>query len=119
MRFAPITMPLDKKRVELVQSFTVKTPWGIVSVYPGFVYDGASMPRLAQLALGMTRFGARVRGAAIVHDYLYRYQEMTRKESDKVYAWILTQNGVTRAKAWASYRALRMFGGLAWRKNKT
>ncbi len=117
MKFSPITRPLGKLAIELIRTFTHDTPWGVVSVPAGFIYNGASIPRLGQFVLGVSRYGAQVRGAAIVHDFHYRYHSRTRKQADQIFRWMLRANGIGSVKAALMYRTLRLFGGIAWRKN--
>ena len=117
MKFAPITKPLSKKQVELIETFGAETPWGFIVIPEGFIYNGASIPRIGQFVLGITRFGAQVRGAAIPHDYHYTYHKFPRKQADQIFHWMLRQNGIGRIKAGLMYRTLRLFGGAAW-KNK-
>ena len=119
MKFSPITKPLSKFTIQLVETFADQTPWGPFFVPIGFIYNGASIPRLGQFVLGVSRYGAQVRGPAVVHDYHYRYQTRSRRQSDKIFYWMLRANGVNVFKAALMYRTLRLFGRMAWNKNKS
>ena len=118
MKFSPITRPLGKLAIELVENFTHDTPWGFISIPAGFIYNGASIPRLGQFVLGVSRYGAQVRGAAVTHDYHYKHHVVSRKRADIIFHWMLRANGVNAFKAALMYRTLRLFGRKAWNNSK-
>ncbi|GAI33030.1 unnamed protein product, partial [marine sediment metagenome] len=55
--------------------------------------------------------------AAVVHDYLYQTQTRTRKFADDVFYEAMLVSGTKPWKAMAMYRAVRLFGWLAWKGN--
>lgn len=55
--------------------------------------------------------------AAVVHDYLYWFQQRSRLESDEVLRLVMDEFPVTTADKWAIYAGVRVGGGLAWKKN--
>ncbi len=79
----------------------------------GFETDFASVPKLFwSIIPPWGRYGK----AAVVHDYLYRTQTRTRKESDDIF---LEAMGVLNVVVWKRtimYLAVRWFGWFAWRK---
>ncbi len=96
-------------------------------VYEPFIYDSIWAGLLTVPALQTTDFNsiprflwsilppARYAEAGVVHDWAYRTGSLTRKLADDVFLEILT---ILRAPAWkryAMYRAVRMFGGGAYR----
>ena len=89
----------------------------------GFVYDGASIPRLIWSPLGVTPDGLH-RAATLVHDYLYinrRHFSYTRKEVDKLFLRQMLILGMNRRKAKLMYRGVRLFGwvmGGGWPKGE-
>ena len=106
-----------------------------IVVPKGFIYDGASIPRLVWTLTGMRPDGL-LRAAALVHDFLYehkgkmpkgtyqmrsdkRYTDLndqwSRKNADKMFARILKESGVSRFKRRMACRAVRLGGWLAWR----
>lgn len=88
-----------------------------IVVPKGFVTDYASIPRLFQLFL--SKLG-RHREAAVVHDYLYsadtEYKNITRKEADVIFSDAMQDKQVPGWKRATMYRAVRLFGGGAFRK---
>ncbi len=96
--------------------FYITLPDGrLVYVHPGFAFDKASVPRILHGYLN--RDDSHVIVAALVHDYLYEYQQIenkwiTRKEADQHFHGIIKQSGMRTTKAWLAYMAVR-FGG--WR----
>ena len=84
-----------------------------VTLQPGFAFDGASVPRILWPVSGSPYDPPRVAAAAI-HDWLYRAQICSRAEADEAYLLILMQSGISPARAFAEYAALRLFGRPAW-----
>lgn len=81
----------------------------------GFMTDFASIPRpFWPILPPWGKYG----NAAVIHDWLYWTQIRTRAESD----FILNEAmGVLEAPGWQRfviYRAVRLFGFLAWHRNK-
>ena len=85
-------------------------------VIPGnFDTDFASIPRWFWTFYSpMGRYSP----AALVHDWLYRYQTRTRKESDLIFLEAMKVLGVPYMRRKVIYRTVRMFGWAAWKANK-
>lgn len=137
----PITDKLY--RLERNFSYTWKMPWrkkGSVLVQriiipKGFLYDGASVPRLVWTISGIRPDGL-IRAAALVHDYLYRHKGIlpegkylylnsnktwhnlytlwNRKLSDKLFIRIMREAGMKKYKRRIAYIAVRIFGKRSW-----
>lgn len=87
----------------------------VVFVHPGFAFDKASVPRVLHSYLN--RDDNHIIVAALVHDYLYEYQQIENKwidraEADSHFYGIVKQSGMRFTKAWLAYMAVRMGG---WR----
>ena len=80
----------------------------------GFKFDGASIPRAFWTLLGVTPFHAKIIIPALIHDYIYDKKCLQREIADKVFKYLLEQNGF-KARAWIMYQAVRLFGGLHWK----
>lgn len=81
-----------------------------VTVPAGFITDLASIPQLFRNILDVNGPSRR---AAVLHDWLYCVQSMSRKEADQVFLTALKSEGV----GWLShvyYRAVRIGGRQAW-----
>jgi len=89
----------------------------------GFTFDLASIPRplwriIAPFELSIV--------APLCHDWLYRFggtpafvhpdRTWTREEADHLFHADMIAEGVSRIRARTAYRAVRMFGGRAWRQ---
>jgi hypothetical protein len=85
-----------------------------VTVPEGFVTDLASVPRMAQGMPGFEPTGLS-RRPAVLHDWLYSSGELRRMEADAVFYRALRREGAHEATARIYYRAVRVFGGSAWR----
>lgn len=108
----------------------------------GFVYDGASIPRVFWF-FGL-RIDGLIRSAALCHDWLYslsgdfqsrgnrgshfyyiQYQDdqgawveqsrpWTREQADLLFARVMREAGYAKWKRRAAFIAVRLFGWLAW-----
>lgn len=86
-----------------------------IDVPVGFKTDFASVPRL--LWSIMPRWG-RYGNAAVIHDFLYWQQERTRAEADMIFLEAMFVLKVTRFKRFLIYYAVRLFGWIAWGRNR-
>lgn len=85
----------------------------IFAVPAGFICDLASVPKwLASLAPDWRQSGR----AGVLHDWLYRTGKLARDAADAMFRVALRADGVGRFRAWAMYRAVRMFAGGPWRR---
>lgn len=80
----------------------------------GFDFDFASVPLLFQGLF--PRVGTLSDVPALIHDWLYATQIVDRKTADKLFYDAMRNLGVPKLKAWTMYRAVRLGGGLSWRK---
>lgn len=85
-----------------------------VNVPRGFVTDLASIPRILWPVLPPTE---RYTHAAIVHDFLYWEQTVSREVADKIFRISMIELGVSRWKLNIIYLSVKFLGGPAWRKN--
>jgi hypothetical protein len=81
------------------------------------VFDGASIPRFLWGKVGDPFIGD-YRRAAVIHDAAYQRQGSTRAEADTAFYEAMRADGVSRFTAWLIYRAVRLFGGAAWKHNR-
>ncbi|HEY96556.1 MAG TPA: DUF1353 domain-containing protein [Dehalococcoidia bacterium] len=85
-----------------------------IDVPIGFMTDFASVPRFLWMII--PRWG-KYGNAAIIHDYLYWEQKRSRKEADDVFLEAMGVLGVSPSTKWVMHKAVRVFGGFAWRGN--
>ena len=104
----------DGQRAQLVTAYSV-TARGRVWVVPaGFVTDWASVPRfLWPMIPPMGRWSV----PALVHDYLYRTHIVPRAEADAVFLELMRRHGTNCFTRNIIFRAVRLFGGVAWRRH--
>lgn len=86
-----------------------------VDVPSGFVTDFASIPKAFYSVL---RPDGEYAYAAIIHDYLYWIQDRSREECDKIFKECMLEFKVAETTAQVIFRAVRTFGGAAWKANK-
>ncbi len=106
-----------------------------IVVPEGFMYDGASVPRIAWSLSGITPDGL-MRAPALVHDWIYAHKGKlpdesyqfkigkakwkpvlavwAREAADKLFARMMRESGVSKPKRRMVYRAVRWFGGFSW-----
>lgn len=111
--------PSDDERTALVHtSFSYYSDLlGRKIVIPkNFLTDGASVPRLFwSIIPPWGRYGR----AAVVHDYLYRWQKTSRRQADDT---LLEAMWVSDCKAWeylTIWFAVRLFGWRSWSLDKS
>jgi hypothetical protein len=86
-----------------------------IMVPKGFVTDGASVPRAFwNIIPPFGKYGQ----AAILHDYLYRWQAFTREQSDDVLLEGMLASGCSQFQYLTIYMAVHTFGGAAWEEDK-
>ena len=86
--------------------------WEPIRVKKDFVTDYSSIPTLLSWVVRWSRVDI----AGVVHDCLYRYGQMPRKDADKVW-WLVALSGKNRAnrmQAGLCWLALRGFGVPTW-----
>lgn len=84
-----------------------------LTVPAGFETDLASVPRA--LWSVFPPYGDHLK-AAVVHDYLYRYNTISRARCDAIFLAVMARYGVPAWKRWCMYGAVRLFGGPAYRR---
>ncbi len=109
----PTSTPLGDGRWRLEYSviYSGRTDeWIIPS---GFVHDWASIPRwLWPIAGPVSNYGA----SAVMHDWMYRTQPVSRKDADGLFRRTLKEAGVGWFRRRSMYLAVRVFGGGAWKR---
>ncbi len=74
----------------------------------GFTTDLASIPRPFRNILNIN---GRSRRAAVLHDWLYAGQQcVTRADADQLFLDAMKSDGVSWAKRWSMYAAVRVAG---------
>ena len=98
-----------------------------ITVPEDFTFDLASIPRAFWWATAPFELSIV---APLIHDFLYRYKGhppdgqilpyrgYTRKESDRLFRKIMIREGVVPWRYKASYKAVRLLGGVAWEDGK-
>lgn len=109
-----ITMLGGRKR-RLDERLSYAGPDPIIVVPAGFECDLASVPRVLWWWASPD---GKYRAAAVIHDFLYRTQECSRRAADAVFYHAMRAAGVRRTQALAMWAGVRLGGWVAWRRNK-
>ena len=120
--FGGVKMPLHRGVAfgveELREDWSVAVNVGntvySINVRAGFEFDGASIPRFLWRVCGHPMEIPRL-AAALAHDWLYASHKTSRETADMIYRAICRKMGISALRAAVEYRALRMFGGGAWK----
>lgn len=109
------TMSVSEKgtSVVLAGSYSLETQYGVLEIPSGFSTDFASVPRAFW---GIFPPFGRYSVAAVAHDYLYSTQALSRKAADDVFLYLMKKHNVGFVSRTIMYFAVRIFGGIAWRK---
>lgn len=109
-----------KRRVGSKHSYELSSPlvWQdsehVIMVPAGFVYDGASVPKV--LSSLVPRFGGRYDRATALHDWCYTHGVMERAECDKLFYKAMRSDKVRWVQAKVLYWAVRIFGAKHYKK---
>lgn len=87
----------------------------------GFLFDGASVPRLFMFLIGLERDGVH-RAGSLIHDYIYRNKgviksncrcvfRLTRKQGDQLFYKVNKDRGL---KSWHNRIAYLTVRGFGW-----
>lgn len=91
-----------------------QTGFNPVRVPIGFVTDFASIPRVFWSALRPDGLYAY---AAVIHDYLYWEQMLSREQSDAILKACMEDFDIDAATVWAVHTGVRLGGKAAWTEN--
>ena len=135
----PLTIPISDKDYRLVadyryECFADPHPVQQIHIKEGFVFDGASVPRICWTLTGIRPDGL-LRAASLVHDFIYRHKGSvpeyshqygharglvpanhywTRQEADKLFCRMMREAGVSKFKRRLAYYSVRSFGWMSW-----
>jgi len=105
---------------QLIHYFRYISSWGIITVPTGFQSDGASIPRLFWPIL---QPDGPFFPAAIIHDYLYSRHSnklgIDRKTADLIFKEAMFNLGIGWVTRETIYRAVRLGGGIPWKREKS
>jgi len=91
---------------------------GLTFIIPaGFVFDGASIPKIFW-TITTSPFNPKVMRAACIHDFLYRTHAIPRKQADKLFMQILIEDGMAEESAEVLYSAVRVGGHTAYKTGR-
>lgn len=85
----------------------------LITVPAGFKTDLASIPKILWNILPPV---GRYDAAAVVHDYLYQHNGVTRAEADAVLREAMEVLGVRWSQRWAIYAGVRVGGWKTWNR---
>lgn len=113
------TTPLDLRaqlpgRWELLRELIWHSDTERIVVPAGFVTDLASIPRLLR---GILHQNGLSRAPAVLHDFLYATQIMTRAEADAVFREALKAEGMGWLGRFLYWGGVRVGGWVAWRNH--
>lgn len=86
-----------------------------VRVPKNFIFDFASVPLFFQRVF--PKSGARYDRASCLHDWLYATELYSREKCDEIFYKAMKADKVPKWKAKIMFYAVRIFGGLVWRKH--
>lgn len=115
-----VTFLADGRLVRLARDLRFRDRRGAIWRVPeGYVFDGASIPRVFWRVIGGPLDGP-YRDASVVHDYLCDHPQVPWRVAHLIFWEAMRARGVRPLKAWLMWAAVRLFGpgGLLapWRK---
>lgn len=112
MFLSPLRVERVGDRWRLLEPLVWEDRRGRVGVPAGFVTDFASIPRVPPVLYAL--LADRLYASAVLHDWLYRVDGVTRQEADAVFYRAARAEGVPWWTAWLAWLGVRMFGGPTW-----
>lgn len=100
-----VVRQVDAKRWELRKPVEYRGARESFVVPPGFVTDFASIPRLVVWLI--PRYGLYTR-SAILHDFLWRTNAVSRPDADGLFRRSMRELGVTVPRRWMMWAAVRL-----------
>ena len=97
-------------------SYTTKKD-ALHTVPIGFITDGASIPKIFWSLVG-SPFTGLYRRAALIHDYFYHTQKVTRQYADKIFLEAMKYLKVSWLKRCLMWSAVRTNGWMPWNRQK-
>lgn len=89
-----------------------------ITVPKGFITDGASVPSfLWGWPFDLSPWGPYAK-AAVLHDWLYAEQALTKLEADNTFLEAMEALGISEFKRNVMFKAVRWFGQAAWDEHK-
>mgnify|MGYP003294186969 CR=1 FL=1 len=110
----PKIVHVSPNLAKLIEPYTVRLWPFVITISAGFVFDGASIPALAQPLVGGP-YDPRRLPAAAVHDWLYASHRLPRWLADLVFLVILIRTGLLEIwRCLVDWWAVARFGRAAW-----
>ena len=110
-----ILEPISNGKAILLQDYIYSINGYDITVFKGFVTDGASVPHSLQWLYNP--FGKYIK-AAVIHDYLYSTYNNTginRTLADKIFNFVMKETNVDVRTRRKFYAAVRAFGETSWK----
>lgn len=104
-----------KFTVELLEDLVYESNGRKIIVPKGFMSDLATIPRIFQLFIPKV---GPYNAAAIVHDWGYCVQFLSRKEVDDLFLEIMKYSRVGFITRYSMYYFMRVLGPIAWHLSK-
>ena len=115
-----IALPPDYKLFEVPVAFAYhvgsEDSTDVIYIPKGFICDGASIPKIFWSLIGGPL--GPYAPAAVVHDFLYRFQTRTRAESDRIFLEAMKVLKVSWWRRRTMWLAVRSWAWIPWNKYK-
>ena len=103
-------------KYELLSDVSVSVNGWNITVYKGFTWDGASIPKSLWSEVGCPIDYAV---ESLIHDALYRTALLNKDEADLIFKSLLLSNGVNEITANLMYLAVSSFGYSSFGSDKS
>lgn len=100
-------MLIENGKYHLLDDLVFEAPEYLITIYSGFIWNGANIPQSLQSIVGCPMDFAY---ESCLHDALYASKLFSRKDCDKLFHKSLLARGVNPSLAKAMYLAVRVGG---------
>ena len=115
----PILQPIEgTDTMQVAETYQIFLPNlnKMLTILPGFITDGASIPQCFWSCAG-DPFSPDFVAAAVAHDGLYAAELSTRDQCDNAFLDLLGEDGLSWLHRNVFFYAVRWFGGFVWDKH--
>jgi len=116
----PLVRHITTSKCVLEEDFSctvkVKGVYYHIEIRQGFIFDGASIPRIAWRVVGHP-YQMPLLVCALLHDILYASEFFTQSECDWIFLELMDKVGINWFKRNTIWSAVKLFGGFVWLKH--
>ena len=105
----------DGRTARIIEEYIIELNNDKIIIPVGFETDFASVPRIFWFFIPPW---GRYSVPAVIHDFLYKTGEVSRKKADKIFKKLMEELNINPFKINIIYSAVRIWGWIEWDKER-